>query len=111
MPRVFIFSFYERLGHFFNLLNVYKRKYGARKLFQNNQRNKKISKCLIIKLNISGFLLLTLPQNFFFKNLRFLSFHVFSLEKLSCGKHLWEVIRGPVQTTGAAGQLVAIERQ
>lgn len=96
---------------FFNLPNVYKRKYGARKLFQNKQRNKKISKCLIIKWNTSGLLLLPPPKKILTKIWGFSLSMLFSLEKLPWGKCFWEVIRGPVKMTGAAVQWVTIERQ
>lgn len=89
-PTVSNFSYYARLGHFFNLLNACKRKYGARKLFQNKKKsNNKISKYLIIKGNTSG-LLLPLPQKLFFTKFEISLSPCFFITETS----MWEVFLG-----------------
>lgn len=120
MPTVFFFSSSERLGEllgfFLTIWMFSKEKCEARKLFQTKEN---IAKCWTTQWNISGFLLFWatlshLPPK---KNpqrgiLRLFSLHVFFIRRFFLpGKCFWELLRGAGQITGAAGQLVAVERE
>lgn len=86
MPTVLIFSSSERLGDFLSS-EYFQKKNLSQKVISNKQINEKIKKCLIIKWNISGFLLLPAPKKL--RILIFLSPYFFIRETL-----IWRVFLG-----------------